>query len=421
MIMTTESHNGHSSAIDVPAFDPYAAAPALRWTKKVPSLYALIFAPTVAGFLIAASSASGLLGGASDFRPLEDIRFAIRGSGLSAAAPFHYSLMRDTPDWIFTIGMAIEIMILIRQWRFIASGLPRLAKNGVLKPLSGDAADSLDEMLGLKGVTKFPAEERLARYVAQLNKRNARRARLYTIMFPALAIGLATLLILAERNRIFSVFTPRDLTAAAKANWRLNAYQHWWASLNHPIGAGTYFVLVTLAIYFIVVQTYVGIYAARIASALPRLAQVDANWVNPDGYYGWGPLHDIFGTVWSSMALYGLMVSVLAIVLGLGGIGWIPACIWFVLVAFYFVVPWAAFRKVEAIAKKRHIEAAEAEAGVMTTKDQDELEARVKRYRDVKMNPMRLGNFQRVPVALSVLLPVVLNLAQPFIQSLVPK
>jgi hypothetical protein len=34
---------------------------------------------------------------------------------------------------------------------------------------------------------------------------------------------------------------------------------------------------------------------------------------------------------------------------------------------------------------------------------------------------MRLGQFQRIPVFLSVLLPVVLNIAQPYLTSLILK
>lgn len=410
-----------SPAIEVVAFDPYAAVPPLRWLRKVPSLYFLLFAPSAAVLMIAAAAASHMLGTASNFTPLRDIQTAIRRTGFSATAPFHYPLTRDLPVWIFTVIMTIEVVIMSRQWRLFASGLPRLVKNGVLKPPADDTADSLDDMGSLRTVANYPAAQRLARYVTLVNEHNTRRARLYTILFPIMALALAALLMLAERNRIFRVFTPRGMTPAAREKWRLMAYQHWWSSLNHPIGAITYFILVAVAVYVIIAQTHVGIYAARIAGALPRLARADANWVNPDGYYGWGPLHEIFGTVWSSMALYGLLVSVLAIVLGLGGIGWIPAGVWFVLVTFYFAVPWAALRKIEATAKERHIDTAQAEAGVMTTKDQDELEIRVKHYREARMNPMQLGNFKGASVALTVLLPVVLNLVQPIIQASIAK
>lgn len=422
--MTTETDNVRSPAIEVVPFDPYAAAPLLRWLRKTPPLYLLLFAPSAAAVMIAAAAASHMLGSARNFTPLKDIQMAIRRSGVSASAPFHYPLTRDLPVWIFTIVMTIEVVIMSRQWRLFASGLPRLARNGVIKARPDDmddSDDSLDDPRSLRTMADCPPAQRLAQYVALVNERNMKRARLYTILFPITALALAALLIWAEHNRIFRVFTPKGMTPAAQEKWRLMAYQHWWSSLNHPIGAAAYFILVALAIYVITVQTHVGTNAARIAAALPRLALTDANWVNPDGYYGWGPLHEIFATVWTSMALYGLIVSVLAIVLGLGGIGWIPACIWLALVAFYFLLPWGAFREIEAAAKKSHIDAAQNEAGVMTTKEQDELETRIKRYRDVRINPMQLGHFKRLSVALSVLLPVVLNLAQPLIQTLISK
>ena len=421
--MTTETKNIRSHAIDVVAFDPYAAVPPLRWLRTVPPLYLLLFAPAAAGVMIAAAAASGMLGSSRNFTPLKDIQMAIRRTGVNAATSFHYPLTRDLPVWIFTITMTIEVVIMCRQWRLFAFALQRLAKNGVIKPRPDDMNDlnDCDDARSLRIMTDYPAAQWLGQYVALVNGYNIKRSRLYTILFPIMALALAALLMWGERNRIFRVFTPKGMTPAAQEKWRVVAYQHWWSGLNHPIGAVTYLILVALAIYVIIAQTHVGIYAARIAGALPRLALTDANWVNPDGYYGWGPLHEIFGTVWSSMALYGLMVSVLAIVLGLGGIGWIPSCIWFALVVFYFAVPWAAFREIEATAKERHIEAAQAEAGVLTTKDQDELEVRIKRYREVRMNPMQLGQLKRLSVALSVLLPVVLNLVQPLIQAALPK
>ncbi len=419
--MKTDASHTHSRAIDIVPFNPYAAALPLRWFRTVPTAYMVLLAPAVAGVLIAVAAISGTLGGTSDIRPFQDMQLAIGKSALNPTEPFQYPLMRDTAVWIFAAIMVIEVIIMRRQWRLFAGSLPRLAKNGVLKLRVDNDHDLFDDMPTLKGLAEFPPEQRLARYVALVNEHNTRRAGLYTALFAIIALALAALLMWGERNRVFRVFTVKGLTASAQEKWRLTAYQHWWASTDHPVGAITYFLLVALAIYVIVMQTHVGMYMARIASVLPRLAQVDANWVNPDGYYGWGPVHEIFGTVWSSMALYGLMVSVLAVVLGLGGIGWIPACIWFVLVTFYFGVPWFALRKIEATAKERHIDAAQAEAGTMTTKDQDELETRVKRYREARMNPMRLGHFQGVPVALSVSLPVVLNIAQPFIQALRPK
>ncbi len=426
--LETQDPDAHSTevvkteAVKVAAFDPYAATLSLRWLKKVPVAYVGLVAPIIAITLITAAAIDGMLGNASSIQPYQDFLLAIGKKSLSPHQQFQYPLLRDTAIWIFAAIMVIEFMIMSLQWRLFADGLPKLNKNGVLKTrAAADDQDMLYVPHPLKEAAEASASDRLEAFVEKVNQHNTNRARLCTILYAILALGLSALLMWGERNRVFRVFTPNGLTGSAARHWRLDAYQHWWASLNHPVGAITYFLLVSVALYVILVQTHVGMYAARIAAALPRLARVDANWVNPDGYYGWGPIHQIFGTVWSSMALYGLLVSILAVVLGLGGIGWIPAGIWFVLVTVYFALPWFALRKIEATAKEHHIDVAQAEAEPTTTKEEDELEARVKRYREAHIRPMRLGSLQRVPVVLSVLLPVVLNLVQPFIQTLLSK
>jgi hypothetical protein len=416
-----ETQHPAAPALEVVAFDPYAATLALRWLKKVPVAYIALVAPIIAILLITAAAIDGTLGTVDEIQPFQDFQLAIGKKSLNPHQPFQYPLLRDSAIWIFGAIMVIEFMIMCQQWRLFEAGLPKLAKNRALKFRDDGDHGIVGEPRPLGALAEAPPLLRLATYVTHVNQRNNRLARVYTIFYAILALALSALLMWGERNRVFQVFTPKGLTGSAQGEWRLAAYQHWWAGMSHPVGAITYFLLVTIALYVILVQTHVGMYAARIASALPRLARVDANWVNPDGYYGWGPIHQIFGTVWSSMALYGLLVSILAVVLGLGGIGWIPAVIWFVLVTFYFGLPWFALRKIEATAKERHIDAAQAEAKATTTKEQDELGARVKRYREAHIRPMRLDSFQRVPVVLSVLLPVVLNLVQPLVQTFLSK
>lgn len=97
------------------------------------------------------------------------------------------------------------------------------------------------------------------------------------------------------------------------------------------------------------------------------------------------------------MALYGLMVSGHAVVLALGSGGWIPASFWFVLLCVYFLLPWLGVRCIERTASERHIAAALAEANATSNREQDELEARVQRYRHARIRPMRLGSLARIP------------------------
>lgn len=406
----------HPPAVEVVAFDPYAAALPIRWLRRLPSSALLLLAPIIAGVLVISAAIGGLLGSASDFQPVKDFVRAVGRSDLKLTDPFSYPLIRDTPVWFFAVIMVIEIAIMHRQWQLFARCLPKLVANNVIKPRTNDFTDDTDDPPILKWAVSFPPEQRLARYIDRVNVRNVQRAPLYTTVFALCALALAGLLIWAERYGLFRVLGPTEGTPAQQDQWRHEAYQHWWASTNHPVGAIAYYILVAIAIYVILVQTQVGAQIARIAAALPRLAQLDANWINPDGHYGWEPLRQIFRTVWITMALYGLMVSGLAVVLGLGSGGWVPAAFWFVLLCVYFLLPWLGIRRIETAARERHIAAALAEANPTSTREQDELEARVRRYRNARIRPMRLGNFARIPVLVGVLLPVVLNLIQPFIE-----
>lgn len=406
-----------SPAVDVAEFDPYAAAIPLRWLRKVPGGALLLLAPTVAVVLVLSAAAGGMLGDAHEFQPVEDFWRAVGRNNLTVAVGLRYPLVRDTLVWLFAAIMIVEVMIMHRQWRLFKACLPKLIANKVVKPRHGLTAENADDPPILRWAARFPPEQRLARYIERTNERNRRHAAVFTTAFVVSAFVLALLLSLGQYYGLFRIFMPTDGSPAEREQWRRDAYAHWWAGIDHPIGAITYFLLTALAIYMILAQTHVGVSIARIAAALPRLVQLDANWINPDGHYGWDPVRQIFRSVWLSMALYGIMVSGLAVVLGLGGGGWIPAAFWFVLLWIYVGLPWLGIRRIETAARERHIAIAEAEAEGASTKELDELAARVQRYRKARIRPMRLGSFARIPVLFSVALPVLLNLFQPYVEK----
>ncbi|HYQ61818.1 hypothetical protein [Actinophytocola sp.] len=405
------------TTVDVAAFDPYAAAIPLRWLRKVRNGVLLLLAPVVAGLLAASAAVGGMLGDGGDFQPLDDFWRAVGRNDLTVAEGLRYPLVRDTLVWLFAAVMVAEIMIMHRQWRLFTTCIPKLITNKVIKPRHDVTTGNPDDPPILRFAVGFPPEQRLARYLERTNARNRRHAAVFTAAFVLAAFVLAALLSLGQYYGSFRIFVPEDGTAAQREQWRRDAYAHWWAGIDQPVGAVTYFLLAALAIYMILAQTHVGVSIARIAAALPRLAQLDANWINPDGHYGWEPVRHIFRTVWLSMALYGIMVSGLAVVLGLGSGGWIPAAFWFVLLWIYVGLPWLGIRRIEAAARERHIAMAEAEAEGASTRELDELEARVERYRNARIRPMRLGSFARIPVLLSVTLPVLLNVFQPYVEK----
>lgn len=407
-----------STTVDVAAFDPYAAAIPLRWLRKVPTGALLLLVPVVTAVLVLSAAAGGMLGGVGDFQPLDDIWRAVGRNDLTVAEGLRYPLARDTLVWLFAAIMIAEMMIMHRQWRLFATCIPKLIANKVIKPRHGITTENPDDPPILRLVASLPPKQRLAGYLERTNARNRKHAAVFTAIFVVSAFVLAALLVWGQYYGLFRIFVPQDGTARQRERWRSDAYAHWWASINQPIGAITYFLLAALAIYVILAQTHVGVSIARIAATLPRLVQLDANWINPDGHYGWEPVRQIFRSVWLSMALYGIMVSGLAVVLGLGSGGWIPAAFWFVLLWVYVGLPWLGIRRIETAARERHIAMAEAEAEGASTKELDELEARVQRYRNARIRPMRLGSFARIPVLLSVTLPVLLNVFQPYVEKL---
>jgi hypothetical protein len=359
-----------------------------------------------------------MLGDSSDFQPLDDFWRAVGRNDLTVTEGLEYPLVRDTLVWLFAAIMVVEIMIMHRQWRLFATCIPKLVANKAIRPRHGITTEDPDDPPILRWAASFPPEQRLAKYIERTNTRNRKHAKVFTAVFAGSAAVLAALLWWGQYYGSFRIFVPSDGSRAEQEQWRRDAYTHWWASVHHPVGAITYFLLATLAIYVILAQTQVGVSIARIAAALPRLVQLDANWINPDGHYGWEPVRQIFRSVWLSMALYGIMVSGLAVVLGLGSGGWIPAAFWFVLLWIYVGLPWLGIRRIETAARERHIAMAEAEAESASTKEMDELEARVQRYRNARIRPMRLGSFARIPVVLSVALPVLLNVFQPYVEKL---
>jgi hypothetical protein len=407
-----------ATAVDVAAFDPYAAAVPLRWLRKVPTAALLLLAPAVAVVLVGSATAGGMLGGGEDFQPFADFWRAAGRNDLTVAEGMRYPLVRDTLVWMFAVIMVAEIMIMHRQWRLFATCIPKLIANKVVRPRHGITTEDPDDPPILRSAVGFPPRRRLAEYLERTNESNHKHAAVFTAVFAVSAAVLSALLVWGQYYGSFRIFVPSDGSPAEREQWRRDAYAHWWASLDQPIGAITYFLLATLAIYVILAQTHVGVSIARIAAALPRLVQLDANWINPDGHYGWEPVRQIFRSVWVSMALYGIMVSGLAVVLGLGSGGWIPAAFWFVLLWIYIGLPWLGIRRIETAARERHIAMAEAEAEGASTKELDELEARVQRYRNARIRPMRLGSFVRIPVLFSVTLPVLLNLFQPYVEKL---
>jgi hypothetical protein len=176
--------------------------------------------------------------------------------------------------WLFAVIMVAQIVIMHQQWQLFTTGLRKLNANAVLRPLpslggrdeQGNRAGQRS-LLGPPGPGTVPPRRRLAEHVLRVNRLDRRRARSYTTVYLAAAFVLAGLLVWGERYGLFRVLVPDGLPAAEAEAWRRAAYDSWWASTTHPAGALAYFLLVTVAIYLIIVQTHVGVRVAGSSAA----------------------------------------------------------------------------------------------------------------------------------------------------------
>lgn len=160
-----------------------------------------------------------------------------------------------------------------------------------------------------------------------------------------------------------------------------------------------------------------------IAAALPNVAQLDVDWLNRDGRYGWSPIARIFQTIYWSLALHGCALSLVLIVLGTQNFPWILVLValWVAVVPIYVLLPWLVFGNIEKSAKARRIERIVAVmAGRDIDADSDPLACvpyinEIERCRRARIRPMRLRGPQFSTFLVVFFLPIVLTAAQVLI------
>jgi hypothetical protein len=235
-----------------------------------------------------------------------------------------------------------------------------------------------------------------------------------------LAAIFTGLLFLGEKSTgVFRFMMPDNLDHRAQHDWLQAAYSSWWASSAHPLGEFCFFLMTFLIIYVILLQNIVGIVIAYGALALPEVVIMDADWLDRDGHFGWMPIVRIYRTVYLSLALHGLALSILLIVLSVRGFPWMLGLVglWVIVLPIYLLGPWAVFRSVEKNIKKRRMERIKElmdEQNVNT----DNLEklpaylAEIQRAREARIRPIRVPGYQIPPFVVVALLPILLTIAQ---------
>jgi len=436
------------------ALDPFLAVPFMRWAKNINSWWFALAFPILGGLVIFAAAVEGGLGSAADFQfwaDLRHVRYAFGNAPANHSVP-SFPLVRDFPTWIFVLVVSATCVVAHRQWQLIEECIPPVAQKGALKgircyPNLGyrrihrilllprvvqtglhkleareRSVDHENAAAGGSGDEKNEIRELEALIVCVNGKiQNHSRRRSAAIAFASLLFTIIVA-VLEYRSGVFQILAPsRD-----NAQWVKQAYVSWWAGGKaHLVGVIVYCLLIVLQIFVILMQNVVGLFCTYVVLSFSAVAELDADWLNRDGSYGWKPIARVYRTVVLTLALHGLAISVAFVWLGYENLFLIFVLVaaWLAVFFLYLILPYLVFKQVGEAAKRRRIEKLERcfpaktidellfvdEAGSEIAKYQ-RLRDEIKEVHEAKINPLRLR-----PVDFSVfVLPVVLTAVQVF-------
>jgi hypothetical protein len=399
--------------------DPFITTAFLDRLKNKSSFMLLLMVPAFTVMIVLVAAIEGDLGGPGDIRLSADFPRFFRLQD-HAYSPPKFPLLRDYLTWFLALVIVATAVITHYQWKLISYSLSTLCGNGALKIKKKPQKSLLSKALKLDPlIDSGPPKTLLARLVDRTDE-SFRFAERWHFVLSVLAAIIALALVMAEsQGGLFSVLTPHD---ANSHNWSERAYTSWWASIHHPIGLILYFGLAMIGAYVILLQNTVGIIIAYFAVSLPIVAELDADWLNRDGKFGWLTAGRLFRITFWSLAMHGVTISVILISIGIENFPWMIGLValWVTVAAAYLIGPWWAFHPVERQARARRIAALEEQ---MCRIGIDPIEnpaagapyiAEIERVNAASIKPLRVRSGALPTFAVAVLLPIVLTLAQMF-------
>ena len=225
-----------------------------------------------------------------------DVRRAFGGAGASDIVDADFPLFRDTVSIAVVLALAVNIRVLYQQWEAIEDFVPGLQRRGVLN-VPKTAQDEFDRVL------------------TNTNSLYKRVGTASTAI-GLLALVLAFWLVFEQRSGgILGVFAPKDLEGAARQDWLQGAYESWWASTDNPAGFVLYSVLAGAALYFVLLQNLVGLSFSIFWARFGSRVEIGLDLLNADNTYGWAPLLRLMRTVYVSLLVHAVALTMLSVVL----------------------------------------------------------------------------------------------------------
>ena len=361
------------------------------------------------------------MGGREDFQLWADLRRIFTGRVDDGSAA-EFPLVRDVASWFFVLMVAGTCVIVHRQWVLMSDCLSDAAKSGALKPAKATAFSRLHRMILLPRLLSDASPANYLPILVQRVNNGMARAGRYVVVVGVAAGILALLLVVGEnKNGLFRVLAPSSLTGGARSAWVEEAYGSWWASIHeHPFGFISYLCIAGFGIFVILLQNVVGVACTYLIVSLSAVCEIDADWLNRDGLFGWRSVGEVFRTVRWSLALHGAALSVAVLVLGVDNFPWILVlvAIWVVVVPLFAVMPILTFRAVERAVRERRVKQLEAE---LVAQGRATDVTAIRSYRDeieythsARIRPLKSKRASVPALLVLVVLPVVLTGAQIF-------
>lgn len=399
------------------AFQPFRVAPFFAKARTWNSWWLLVLWPLFMLGAMVVTRLEGTLGGVEDLHPWSDLLHLVDTDTSRVSEP-HFPFLRDATTWILLFVVSATCAIVHRQWQQMEDCLPKLLETGVLEPSPADGfANGHPRFLLVKWLRRIPPVNRYPTLVRQINK-VMQIVGWYSIVPAFAALLVALLIVLGEnRNGLFEALAPDSLVGVNRAEWVKEAYESWWASISHPFGFVYYVLIAFFGIFVILLQNIVGVAAVYVALSLRHVAELNVDWLNRDGRFGWRPFARIYRTVCWSLALHGSALSLMVLVLGTSNFWWMMGlvAIWVVFAPLYTIVPILVARRIANLAREKRVLSI---AGKFDSLGGDPLE--MGRYQDeigrtlnAKVRLLRADGPMEVPAILvGVFLPIVLTVAQ---------
>lgn len=354
--------------------------------------WSLVAAPIGLGMLGIVSALQGTLISPIGWEAISHDLRAIVGAPRDPT-PAAFPLLRDTASLLITAFLLLCLPQLTKQWRLIERLWP-----GLVGP----------------GVVRFTDRDRAALLFAQCNARFRRLGDYSLVVFVGALMLALTLVIGQKASGVFRTFGPFVHPATnrlmAPDEGSLIAYEHWWASVEHPLGFATYVVVATFALYYVCLQNYVGLEFSILALRLRRATEVVPNLRDPE-HYGWSEFGLLMRTVANAMALTAAALAVFFVILPGEAFFWlaVPAMLWIVGATVYSGTPAAvlmpAMRRWRRRACRQALPAADPPGSVeIPFEEAQRIDAIYRFVSRVTVLPIRY----KVQAAFAYLIPIVL-------------